>query len=106
MNSSPLSKCNFGIIKTRAGNSVICSQIWPKFEYIQDIMHFLLICKYEKGQINSDREKVETFSDSQLVNLVEKQSTKLSWLSMLPARIKEEPFKNKGTRVVTTFPQL
>ena len=34
--------------------------IWPKFELIQDIMHVLITCKFEKDRINSNGEKVVT----------------------------------------------
>ena len=34
--------------------------IWPKFELVRDFMHVLLICKYKKDRIKSNREKVET----------------------------------------------
>ena len=42
----------------KAANSVVGGQIWPKFELIQDIMHVLITCKFEKDQINSNGEKV------------------------------------------------
>ena len=45
---------------SRAANSVIGSLIWPKFELIQDIMQFLITCKFEKDRINSNGEKVVT----------------------------------------------
>ena len=33
---------------------------WLKFEYIQDIIHILVICNFKKDPISSNREKVET----------------------------------------------
>ena len=42
---------------TRAFNFVVGGLIWPKFELIQDIMHFLITCKFEKDRLNSNREK-------------------------------------------------
>ena len=45
---------------SRAANSVVGGQIWPKFELIQDIVHVLIICKFEKDRINSNGEKVVT----------------------------------------------
>ena len=46
--------------RSRAANSVVRGLIWPKFELIQDIMHVLITCKFEKDQINSNGEKVVT----------------------------------------------
>ena len=53
--------------RSRAANSVVGGQIWPKFELIQDIMHVLITCKFEKDWINSNGEKVVTsiFLDAQ-----------------------------------------
>ena len=45
---------------SRAANSVVHGQIWPKFELIQDIMPVLITCKFEKDRINSNGEKVVT----------------------------------------------
>ena len=41
---------------SRAGDYVACSPIWLKFENIQDIIQFLLTCKFKKDRINSNRE--------------------------------------------------
>ena len=50
-----------GIFSDAQGqNSVVGGQIWPKFELIQDIMHVLITCKFEKDRINSNGEKVVT----------------------------------------------
>ena len=46
--------------RSRAANSVVGGQIWPKFQLIQDIMHVLIICMFEKDRINSNGEKVVT----------------------------------------------
>ena len=46
--------------RSRAANSVAGGQIWPNFELIQDIMHVLITCKFEKDPINSNGEKVVT----------------------------------------------
>ena len=71
---------------------------------IQDVMHFLLICKFKNGQVNSNREKVEilTFGHS----IVE--SGRIQALMVVHVTCKSEvnPFKNEGTRVVTKFPPL
>ena len=44
----------------RAANSVVSDPIWPKFELVRYFMHVLVTCKYKKGRIKSNREKVET----------------------------------------------
>ena len=41
-------------------SSVVSGRIWPKFELIQDIMHVLITCKYEKDPIKNSRENVMT----------------------------------------------
>ena len=46
--------------RSRAANSVVGGQIWPKLELIQDIMPVLITCKFEKDRIISNREKVVT----------------------------------------------
>ena len=46
--------------RSRAANSVVGGPSWPKFELIQDIMHVLITCKFEKDRINSNGEKVVT----------------------------------------------
>ena len=42
--------------RSRAANSVVGGPIWPKFKLIQDIMHVLITCKFEKDRINSNGE--------------------------------------------------
>ena len=46
--------------RSRAANSVVSGPIWPKFELIRDFMHVLVIWRYKKDRIKSNREKVET----------------------------------------------
>ena len=46
--------------RSRAANSVVGGQIWPKLELIQDIMPVLITCKFEKDRINSNGDKVVT----------------------------------------------
>ena len=46
--------------RSRDANSVVGGPIWPKFKLIQDIMHVLITCKFEKDRINSNGEKVVT----------------------------------------------
>ena len=45
---------------TLKGSLVVGGPIWPKFKLIQDIMHVLIACKFEKDRINSNGEKVVT----------------------------------------------
>ena len=56
----------------RYSKATVSDPIWLKFELIQDIMHVLITCKYKKDQINSNREKMETyfFSHSRTANSV------------------------------------
>ena len=38
-------------------------RIWPNFELIQAFMHALIVCKYEKGQMeNSEENVMKSFS--------------------------------------------
>ena len=46
--------------RSRAANSVVGGPIWPKFELIHNIMHVLVTCKFEKDQININRDYVMT----------------------------------------------
>ena len=41
-------------------SSVVNGPIWPKFEFVRDLMHVVLTCTYKKDRIKSNREKVET----------------------------------------------
>ena len=45
---------------SRAANSTVSGPIWLKFKLVKDIMHVLITCKVEKGQINSNQGKVKT----------------------------------------------
>ena len=84
----------------------------PKLEFIQDIMHFLLICKFKKDKINSNREKVETliFSPSRAANSVvncyiwQKFKDLQAFMhDLVFCRNEEDQIKNEGTRVFTSF---
>ena len=46
--------------RSRAANSIVSGGIWPKFKLIQNFMHVLITCKYEKDPIKSSRENVMT----------------------------------------------
>ena len=42
-------------------------------------------------------------SQSEVGSTLNSKSSKLLWLSLLPARMKKDPIKNEGARVVTTM---
>ena len=46
--------------RSRAANSVVGGPIWPKFEFIHNIMHVLVTSKFEKDWININRDYVMT----------------------------------------------
>ena len=54
--------------RSRAANCVVNGPIWPKFELMQDFMHGLVICKYKKDRVRSNRVKVATSFSPLLVN--------------------------------------
>ena len=79
-------------------------------------MDVLVTCKYEKDLIKNEGARVDTtlysnFSDAQgQITLVlvavsgqNLNSSKLSCMSSLPARMRMIDLKNKGARVVTRF---
>ena len=45
---------------SRAAYSAVGGPIKPKFELVQALVHVIIACKYEKGQMKNSREKVET----------------------------------------------
>ena len=45
---------------SRAANSQVSSGIWPKFEFIQALMHVPITCKYRKDRTLNSQDKVET----------------------------------------------
>ena len=57
---------------SRAANSVVGGSIRPKFELIQNIMHVLVISKFEKDRININGDYVMTsiFRRSRAANSV------------------------------------
>ena len=46
--------------RSRAANSIVGGPNLLKFKLIQDFIHLLLICKFQKDRINSNREKMVT----------------------------------------------
>ena len=45
---------------SRALSSAVGGPIKPKLELVRALMHVIIACKYEKGQLKNSREKVET----------------------------------------------
>ena len=43
-------------LHTKAANSVVSIQIWPKFKLVQASLHVLITFKYQKDQIKSNQE--------------------------------------------------
>ena len=58
--------------RSRAANSVVGGPIWAKFELIHNIMHVLVISKFEKDRINVNGEYMMTsiFRRSRAANSV------------------------------------
>ena len=46
--------------RSMADNSVAGGLIWPKFEFVRDIMHVLVTFKLKTDLIDRNREKVAT----------------------------------------------
>ena len=102
--------------RLRAANSVVPGRIWSNFKLIQALMYDIITCKYEKGPIKNNREKVATpffnlyhyllpwkpvVASGQILN-----SFKLLCISS-PVTYKygKDPIKNSGENV-TSFSQL
>ena len=105
--------------RSRAANSAVLGPIWPNFELVRDVMDVLVTCKYEEDPIKNEGARGLTtlysnFSDAQgqitLVLVVVSgrnlNSSKLSCMSLLPAKNENDRFKNEGARVFTRFLQL
>ena len=47
--------------RSRTANAIVSDPIRPKFELLRlSFMHVLVTCKYEKGRVKNNLEKVET----------------------------------------------
>ena len=81
--------------------SAVLGPIWPNFELVRDVMDVLDTCKYEEDPIKNEGPRVVTtlysnFSDAQeqitlvLVSVSSRNwnSSKLLWMSSLPARMR------------------
>ena len=78
---------------------VVCGPIWSKSEYIQDGMHFLLVCMFKKDQINSNREKMETliFRLTRAANSqAEIQDIQAFMVVLVTCKNEEDPLKRKA----------
>ena len=89
--------------------SAVLGQIWLKFELVRDIIDVLVTCRYEEDPIKNEGTRVLTrlndvFSDAQ-GQLTPKSvaefcpysnSSRLLWLSSLPARMKKIQSKMKA----------
>ena len=99
-------------------------RIWPNFELIQALIHVLITCKYEKNPIKNSRENVITsFSPLLVYGDFSRRSRAANsavlvpiWLNfklgrdvmdvLVACKYEEEPIKNAGARVDTTFSPL
>ena len=94
--------------RSRAANTTVLNPIWPNFELVRDVMNVLITCQYEEDPIKNRGARVFTtlyiiFSDAQgqiTLELVvvfgrKLNSSKLSCMSSLPARMRMIEFKMK-----------
>ena len=98
--------------------------IWLNFELIQALIHILITCKYEKGPIKNSGENVMTSFSPLLVYVIffirsrAANSAVLGpiWPNfelvrdvmdvLVTCEYEEDPIKNEGARVLTTFSPL
>ena len=96
-------------------------RIWPNFELIQALIHVLITCKYEKDPIKKSGENVMTsFSPLKVYGnfFIRSRAANSAVLSPIwpnfelvrdvidvhvTCKYEEDPIKNKGVRVLTTF---
>ena len=99
-------------------------RIWPNFELIQALIHVLITCKYEKDPIKNSGENVMTsFSPLKVYGNFSRRSRAANsavlgptWPNfelvrdvigvLVTCKYEEDPIKNEGTRVLTTFSPL
>ena len=110
--------------RARADNSGVCGGIWPKFELIQDFMHVLVTCKNEDDRFKNEVARVFTrFLPLQVYGDFSRRSRAANsavlgpiWPNfelvrdvmyvLVTCKYEEDPIKNEGTRVFTTFSPL
>ena len=89
-----------------AANYAVQGLIWPNFELIRDFMSVLVACKNEEDTIKNEGARVVTtlfidFSHTQgqltpksvMESCRNSNPSKLSWLTLLPARMKKIHWK-------------
>ena len=102
--------------RSRAANSAVLGPIGLNLELVRDVMDVLVTCKYEEYPIKNEGARVDTtlnsnFSNAQgqitlvLVSVSGRNlnSSGLSCMSSLPARMRMIELKNEGARVFTRF---
>ena len=92
--------------------------IWPNFELIQALIHVLITCKYEKNPIKNSGENVMTvYGDfSRRSRAANSAVFGPIWPNfelvrdvmdvLVTCKYEEDPIKNEGARVDTTFSPL
>ena len=94
--------------RSRAAYSAVLGPIWPNFELVRDVMDVLVTCQYEEDPIKNRGAGVFTplyinFSDAQgqitlelvVVSGRNLNSSKLSYMSLLPAKMRMIDLKKK-----------
>ena len=99
-------------------------RIWPNFKLIQALIHVLITCKYEKDPIKNSRENVMTsFSPLKVYGnfFICSRAANSAVLGpiwpnfelvrdvmdvLVTCKYEEDPIKNEGARVLTTFSPL
>ena len=108
----------FFFICSRAANSAVLGPIWPNFKLVRDVRDVLVTCKYEKDPIKNEGARVLTslwgfFRPSRAANSAVLGTI---WPNfelvrdvidvLITCKYEEDPIKNEGARVLTTFPPL
>ena len=99
-------------------------RIWPNFALIQTLIHVLITCKYEKNPIKNSGENVMTSFSPLLVYGEFSRRSRAAYFAVLgpiwpnfgllrdvmdvlvTCKYEEDPIKNEGARVDTTFSPL
>ena len=110
--------------RARADNSGVGGGIWPKFELIQAFMHVLVTCKNEDDRFKNEVARVFTrFLPLQVYGDFSRRSRAANSVVLGPiwpnfklvrdvmyvlvtCKYEEDPIKNEGARVFTTFSPL
>ena len=97
---------------SRAANSVVGGPIWPIFELIHNIMHALVISKFEKDRINLNGDYVMTsiFRRSMAANSVVSggicpkfKLIQAFMYVLITYKFEKNPIKNSRENVMTSF---